>query len=362
MRKHGIIIGVIFLFVICGSQAADSRAWDNEQDINPKSGQQMTSKDAETLEERLKTNADNLPAREKLIRYYFQAMVTSRSPELEEKRQRHVFWLIEHHPESELAGLPEAEMLPTGLSGSIDAYQHGKRLWLEQVQKHQDNPQILRNAAQFLIFFDSKTAQDLLKKALDLNPTDSETASRLAESYEQERMLANSADQKTTLAQKALSIREHALQTADSEQRFYALGSLATDAIEAGETQKAQEYASELLQDSEKFRKNWDYGNAVHMGNIVLGRVALQRGDIALAGQYLLAAGQTPGSPQLDSFGPDMTLAKELLEKGQRDVVITYLESCAKFWKMGGDKLQMWIATIKGGGTPDFFLNLRSNF
>ena len=53
-----------------------------------------------------------------------------------------------------------------------------------------------------------------------------------------------------------------------------------------------------------------------------------------------------------------MTLAKELLEKGEREVVLTYLQSCAKFWKMGGDQLRSWTATIKGGGIPDFGANL----
>jgi hypothetical protein len=96
----------------------------------------------------------------------------------------------------------------------------------------------------------------------------------------------------------------------------------------------------------------------LHEGNVVLGRVDLHRGDIAGAKQHLLAAGETPGWPQLNSFGPNMALAKGLLETGERDVVLTYLESCGKFWKMGNDKLMSWMATIRGGGTPDFAANL----
>jgi hypothetical protein len=46
----------------------------------------------------------------------------------------------------------------------------------------------------------------------------------------------------------------------------------------------------------------------------------------------------------------NMTLAKELLEKGQREAVLTYLQSKGKFWKMGGDELQSCTANIKGGG------------
>ena len=38
-----------------------------------------------------------------------------------------------------------------------------------------------------------------------------------------------------------------------------------------------------------------------------------------LAAEYLLKAGATSGSPQLDSFGPNMSLAKDLLGKDQRE-------------------------------------------
>ncbi len=50
--------------------------------------------------------------------------------------------------------------------------------------------------------------------------------------------------------------------------------------------------------------------------------------------KYLIAAGKSPGSPQMDSFGPNMTLAKDLLEKGERDAVLEYFMRCRKFWKM----------------------------
>ncbi|MEI6198193.1 MAG: hypothetical protein WCS42_28075, partial [Verrucomicrobiota bacterium] len=50
------------------------------------------------------------------------------------------------------------------------------------------------------------------------------------------------------------------------------------------------------------------------------------------AAKYLLAAGKTPGSPQLNSFGPDFALAKELLILGQKEVVLQYLDLVGNFW------------------------------
>jgi hypothetical protein len=104
--------------------------------------------------------------------------------------------------------------------------------------------------------------------------------------------------------------------------------------------------------------RDWDYGNAVHDGNMVLGLVALRSGSVAQAREYLLEAGKTPGSPQLNSFGTNMQLAKELVEKDERDVVLQYFDLCRKFWKMDRGRLDQWSATVRGGGTPDFGANL----
>jgi hypothetical protein len=70
----------------------------------------------------------------------------------------------------------------------------------------------------------------------------------------------------------------------------------------------------------------------------------------------LLKAGATPGSPQLNSFGPNMALAKELLDKGEREAVLEYFTLCSKFWDR--DELKEWMALVKDGVTPKFGANL----
>ncbi len=97
---------------------------------------------------------------------------------------------------------------------------------------------------------------------------------------------------------------------------------------------------------------DWNYGNAVHAGHSVLGLVALRNGDVSRAREQLLEAGKTPGSGQLNSFGPNMILASELLKKGESDVVLQYFDLCRKFWKMGGAQLDSWSETVRKGGKP----------
>jgi hypothetical protein len=66
----------------------------------------------------------------------------------------------------------------------------------------------------------------------------------------------------------------------------------------------------------------WWTGDAVHQGNIVLGRLALRSGEVEEAKRYLLLAGKTPGSTSLASQGPSMALARNLLERGESAAVL----------------------------------------
>ena len=47
-------------------------------------------------------------------------------------------------------------------------------------------------------------------------------------------------------------------------------------------------------------------------------------------------------------------LAKELLQQGEREVVLQYLDNCVSLWPRGESVLQLWIADIKNGKTPNF--------
>jgi hypothetical protein len=166
------------------------------------------------------------------------------------------------------------------------------------------------------------------------------------------------ADRAPTPQQEMLSNAEKSLPS-DMKERFYKLSEVAAAAFDAGEYDKAETYANELLSDANRYQTNWNYGNAIFYGNLIIGRVALKRDkNVSQAESYLRVAGRTPGSPQLMSFGPNMSLAKDLLSAGETSTVVDFLDECGKFWKMGGDRLSDWKKTIQSGGTPDFGSNL----
>jgi hypothetical protein len=148
------------------------------------------------------------------------------------------------------------------------------------------------------------------------------------------------------------------LNNADSEiHRFYALNDAAKTSFNAKEYEKAKRYATELSMLAEKYPNDWNYGNAVYDAHVVLGRLALLQNDIETAKEELFLAVKTPGSPQLDSFGPNMTLARDLLEVGQTEPVIHFLKECKRFW-YDHQKVDEWVKVIESGGMPEFKANL----
>ena len=137
-------------------------------------------------------------------------------------------------------------------------------------------------------------------------------------------------------------------------------------ALHAGDTKAATKHASELLKKNTD-KTSWNFGNVVYEANQILGLAALREGRVAAAKQYLIAAGRTPGSPQLNSFGPEMTLAQELLNRGEKQVVLDFLDLVAKFWatpkpntqrrflglyKQHAAKIQHWKKEIRAGKKP----------
>lgn len=141
-------------------------------------------------------------------------------------------------------------------------------------------------------------------------------------------------------------------------ERFYALPDAAKASFEVGNVEEARGYARELLTLAPRFTDDWNHGNAIHDGHMVLGRVALREGAIETAEKELLMAGGTPGSPQLDSFGPNMSLAKDLLEQNHTDAVVEYFGLCAKFWEMERGRLRRWTVLAEAGEMPNFEANL----
>jgi len=140
--------------------------------------------------------------------------------------------------------------------------------------------------------------------------------------------------------------------------RMLGLREAAERQLRRGRRERARQMANELLTLADQLPRDWNYGNAIHHGHLLLGRIALLKGDVATASAELLAAGRTPGSPQLNSFGPNCQLALELLRAGQPEPVLAYLEACGDFWKMNSGRRAQWLTEVRGNRNPEFGPNL----
>jgi hypothetical protein len=153
--------------------------------------------------------------------------------------------------------------------------------------------------------------------------------------------------------------------------RWYSLSDWSWGAFLRGDYRQTESLAREYLALAREFRDDWNYGNAIHDANSLLGLCSLERGDVEAAKDYLLKAGSTPGSPQLNTFGPRMVLAREMVHARELGTVLAYLDLVARFWCRETDPrfkrqpsfvamkaenrrwLKQWKSDVRRGIVPD---------
>ena len=327
---------------------------DRDQYEIMREGRELSPKAAKELEAQVEIKPSDFNSRLKLLAYYFSSSMR-RSPKAVAAHSNLVSWFIKNHPDHPVLGTPE---------GTVDhirnpvGYQKVRRQWENLVDAGPKDAKIAFNAAIFLMRAERNLAESLFLKAQDLEPDDPRISRELGHFYRRQ-VHRVEGEERTKVATQSMKQFERAMERHGRKfYRYTLLGDAARAAFEAGETEKSRKYAEELLEmanSNEEFA--FRTGNAIHHGNLVLGRLALKAGDIEGAKRHLLEAGQSTGSPQLNSFGPNMLLAKELLEKGEKDVVQEYFDLCSKFWDR--EELNEWEAVIEKGQIPDFGANLR---
>lgn len=125
---------------------------------------------------------------------------------------------------------------------------------------------------------------------------------------------------------------------------------------DAKDNSQAKQSAQALLDFAQQHPND---GDAYYLAHSFLGRIALREGDVAGAKAHLMRSAQTVGSPVLNSFGPDLSLASELLQHQEFQTVVDFLTQIKRFWKIDDGKIDLWTGQIQSGGTPDFSSNLR---
>jgi hypothetical protein len=133
-------------------------------------GWTLTSDSAAKLEAEVERDPENLAARIRLLSYYTQYIVM---PEL---RSKHLLWLIEHHPDSDIFQLNEVvtAIVPDYSGVKSPDIEKARALWLQQAQRYASNAKVLANAVTVLGADDGNIRLELLKRLRALEPQNSE--------------------------------------------------------------------------------------------------------------------------------------------------------------------------------------------
>ncbi len=270
---------------------------------------------------------------------------------------------IQRHPRADGSG---GLYIVLSFLYDIDTLKSAVRVWEKHAARFHDEPQVLGNAAQWMQHLAavepaySKEALMLLERARSLEPKELRWALLLGMAS-LDAATKQTPPQSVDTAKKAIAALEASLTLGDAAGRDLLLAgkgpveaALAEARFITGDLTKAKADAEIALTKLDPKKDSWNHGNLDFALHQLLGRIALAQGDGKEAAAQLIASGKTPGSPQLNSFGPSMSLASELLGKGERKAVVEYLDLCAKFWSSGRSKMPDWKSQIEKGETPDF--------
>ena len=142
-----------------------------------------------------------------------------------------------------------------------------------------------------------------------------------------------------------------------SDQKREALLNVMRWSFYAGHTEETEGYAQALLLIEHRHPMPDDGTNRVHVAHTLMGLIALGRNNLPVAKESLLSsAKEAQKTATIGTFGPNMRLAKELLNRGENGTVIQYLKLCERFWTK--DTLKTWQQEIERGQAPDFSANL----
>ncbi len=344
-RNWGIVVPIL-IGVLVGFWAA--KFMKHKRSAPIAEGYRMTAPEAEALEARLRENPDALRDRELLLSYYHRHARSD--AESKAAHLRHLLWLVGNAPAAPVLGTPAGEVFT---DAEPEAFERVAALWHERVQSQKEAPEVLGNAANFFMHSDRPRALELVQQAEALRPKRARWPARVGRLH---RLDAQGGDGEVdqAAARRALEAFRRAYERSLPIARDQFLDDLAKAALASGQLVDATAYAESMLSVKNRQRHS---GPFVHDGNALLGRIALMDGDLEEAKRRLLAAGKAETSPTLRSFGPNLALAKALLEFDADETVVAYLESCAQFWWMGREKIPGWIQAIRDGEEPDFGIN-----
>jgi hypothetical protein len=329
-------------------------------------GASLKASEVRELEAKVATNENDEDSRKKLLRHYAH-YETKQTPAVQSAYLKHRLWLIENRPrlgDDQALGWSRPE-LPTASRDGL------RNAWLASLAKAKADSTVRLNAIEFLNNYFPADAARLIDEGLALDPTNYKFPLLMTKVILLDVKKDSTEEQRRAIAKRLLVpgrlalglIKKERSSERDSD-RCDLLKVIGSAAVAAGDLDAAESFATELILDFGQSVESYEYDDATHLGNITLGRVALLRGNIEKAKEYLLVAIRAPlRKPQNSLFNIDMRLAKELYEKGVKAEVVEFLKLCLELGNMKTrpkvyedeiQALKLWQDQIGKGIKPSF--------
>ncbi|MCA9160345.1 MAG: hypothetical protein KDA72_18560, partial [Planctomycetales bacterium] len=203
-------------------------------------GGEMNAADRDSLEAKVEANPDDSESRTKLLGYYF--INGRRDENAKLAKSRHIVWLIENAPESEVLGLPYGQLNKVL---EPEGYEKAKQAWLTVIHDSPKNLTASLNASNFFLLHNREIAEELLLHGQEADPTNSVWAASLGQLYSLGLSRLPEGPEKVSVAKKAFQQYKLAYKLSEPLVKQTLLSSLAKTAFEAGSMDEAGEYARE---------------------------------------------------------------------------------------------------------------------
>jgi hypothetical protein len=342
-------------------------------------GASLTAEDAKALERGLEQKPDDLDARARLLGYHesrwrkahegmtLRELINRLTEEpgddsFLEVRARQALWLAANGPRAPLAAHPLLRLHVTeGAYGEVAA------IWRRHASAEPPDATLLAHAIAFFWHSNDAFAAELVARAEQLFPGDprwescrrEQRAEQLCRELGAVRLeVRRSSDDRADGGRPKigndadLAEMEQLLPELDPQSGLVPrLQEAACElALALGHIGRARRHAEEMLVSNAGDARR-RHGDAVHDGHLMLGRIALRADDVARARAHLILAGEAGATGFVPMFGPDLRLAKDLLARGEREVVVRYLTLAREFWDRA--RIDEWLAEIRTGRIPD---------
>jgi tetratricopeptide (TPR) repeat protein len=166
------------------------------------------------------------------------------------------------------------------------------------------------------------------------------------DSRQGEMVKANFTEKFTLREEKCITAKANALENPDS---FPQVKYAAEICYLAGNFADSKIFTLQLDEHKDSFDDETQ-GGILHEYHTMIGRHMLRDGHPEEAKKHLLLSIDVEPTSVMKSFGPNMSLALDLLMEGEKETVITYLDGCTEFWKK--EPVQLWKAKIRNNKMP----------